>query len=331
MLELKRLRLLWELHARGTVAAVAAAMNYSPSAVSQQLATLEREAGVQLLRKSGRTLEITEAGLTLVAATDELLAGIERAEAAVQRIGSLAEGSLTGTLRVAAFQSALLTLMPGTLRRLRQNHPELRIEVVHYEPGAALRETWARNFDLVVAEEYPGHATPHYPGLDREALTRDPVRIGVPPSPSETERQVVFSGASDPQDWMFATKLSDLATAPWVMEPEGSATRHWAEQVCRSAGFEPDVRYETADLQAHLRLIETGNAVALLPGLVHAGQHVRVRLLDLPGEPHRNVFTAARESLEGHPALTAVRSALAAEATSLRYELPTLRYPRLYA
>ena len=83
MLEMKRLRLLWELSARGTVAAVADALNYSPSAVSQQLALLEREAGVPLLRKVGRTLELTAAGLTLVSETEELLAGLERAEAAL--------------------------------------------------------------------------------------------------------------------------------------------------------------------------------------------------------------------------------------------------------
>ena len=82
VLEMKRLRLLWEFHARGTIAAVAEALNYSPSAVSQQLALLERETGVPLLRRTGRTLELTAPGSALVAETDELLAGLERAEAA---------------------------------------------------------------------------------------------------------------------------------------------------------------------------------------------------------------------------------------------------------
>ena len=106
---------------------------------------------------------------------------------------------------------------------------------------------------------------------------------------------------------------------PWVMEPRGAASRHWAEQLCRSAGFEPDVRYETADLQAHVRLIESGNAVALLPSLVHVGVATRMRLLDVDGAPQRTVFTAARESGGAHPGLTAVRSALAAEAAALKF------------
>ena len=102
------------------------------------------------------------------------------------------------------------------------------------------------------------------------------------------------------------------------MEPHGAATRHWAEQACRSAGFEPDVRYETADLQAHLRLIESGNAVALLPGLV--GARGTLRLLELPDRPQRTVFTAARAASSDHPALAAVRAALADAAQGVLFD-----------
>lgn len=301
MLEMKRLRLLWELRVRGTVAAVADALNYSPSAVSQQLGILEREAGVPLLRRSGRTLELTPAGEALVAETEGLLAGLERAEAALHRV----RDEVTGTVRVAAFQTAILTIIPQALRRLREQHPGLRVEVVQFEPGAALRETWARGFDLVVAEQYPGHAAAHFPGLDRRPLTSDPIQLGLPPL--------------DSGDPAFAriTSLADAAELPWVMEQPGAASRHWAEQACRSAGFEPDVRYETADLQVHVRLIESGNAVALLPGLVHVGVATHMRLLDLPGAPRRTVFTAARSSAVSHPGLTAVRHALIDAATTL--------------
>ncbi|PIJ50832.1 LysR family transcriptional regulator, partial [Leucobacter sp. OLES1] len=120
MLDMKRLRLLWELSARGTVAAVAEALNYTPSAVSQQLAILEREAGVPLLRKSGRTLELTAEAEALVADTEGLLAGLERAEAALHR--GLPE--VSGSIRVAVFQTAVLAIMPQALRRLRTEHPQ---------------------------------------------------------------------------------------------------------------------------------------------------------------------------------------------------------------
>ncbi|QIM18204.1 LysR family transcriptional regulator [Leucobacter coleopterorum] len=301
MLEMKRLRLLWELDARGTVAAVAEALRYSPSAISQQLALLEREAGVTLLRRVGRTLELTAAAQALVAETQELLAGLERAEAALHR----AHAEVSGTVRLAVFQTALLALMPQVLRRLRAAHPRLRVEMVQHEPEAGLEETRARAFDLVVAEQYPGHSAPHFSGLDREPLVRDHIRLGLPPL-----------DAGDPE-FDRVERLQDAAGLPWVMEPEGAASRHWALQLCRSAGFEPDVRYETADLQTHVRLIETGNAVALLPDLVHRGAIHQLRLVSLKGDPQRTVFTAARSSSGIHPALEAVRHALHEEAAAL--------------
>lgn len=297
MLEMKRIRLLWELQARGTIRAVAEALNYSPSAVSQQLSILEQETDTVLLRKAGRNVTLTAAGEVLAAEAEKLLAGLERAEATLHR----ARSEVRGTIRMAVFQSALLALVPSTLRALRERAPAVRLEVVQWEPGDALRETWARGFDLVIAEEYPGHSTAHLPGLDRVPLVNDPISLGLPP--------LGVGGAG----FDTAATIADLAELPWVMEPLGTATRHWAEQACRSAGFEPDVRYETSDLQAHLRLIETGNAVALLPGLVHARNPVR--LISLPGNPHRSVFSAARAAQETHPALAAVRSALASAAT----------------
>lgn len=296
---MKRLRLLWELSYRGTVVQVAEALNYSPSAVSQQLALLEKEVGTPLLRRVGRTLELTAAADALVAETEELLAGLERAETAAHRV----RGEVAGSVRVAVFQTAVLAIMPQALRRLRTEHPNLRVEMVQHEPETALHETRVRGFDLVVAEQYPGHATAQFAGLDRESLTHDLIQLALP-----------RLGAGE-ADFDLVQSLSDAASLPWVMEPRGAASRHWAEQACRTAGFEPDVRYETADLQAHVRLIESGNAVALLPGLVRAES--RLRMVDLPGDPHRTIFTAARISNAEAPAVLAVRDALAIEAASL--------------
>lgn len=301
MLEMRRLRLLWELHARGTIAAVAEAMNYTPSAVSQQLGLLEREAGVPLFRKVGRTLELTAAAEGLVDETAKLLAGLERAEAQLHR----GHPEVSGSIRIAVFQTAVLAIMPRALRMLRDAYPALRVEMVQYEPETALRETWARSFDLVVAEQYPEHSTAHFTGLDREILTSDPIRLALP------------NRGTGADEFDRVTRIEEAAGLPWVMEPRGAASRHFAEQACRNAGFEPDVRFETADLQAHVRLIESGNAAAILPGLVHAGGHDGVRLVDLAGRPSRALFTAARESSGEHPALAAVRAVLAEVATDL--------------
>lgn len=300
MLEIRRLRLLRELSVRGTLAEVAEALAYSPSSVSQQLALLEKEVGVELLRKSGRRVLLTPQALVLVEHTSELLDALERTEAAL----AASQSEVRGTVRLAVFQTAALALMPVALRTLRERHPELRVEMVQHEPETALHETWARDFDVVVAEQYPHHAAPHYPGLDREPLTIDAIRLAVPPSGSgET-----FDGVQ---------RLGDAAHLPWVMEPHGAASRHWAEQVCRSAGFEPDVRYETADLQAHVRLVESGNAVALLPDLVWVGRRPSTRLVELEGRPHRTVFTAIRSSGADHPVILAVRGVLEETARQL--------------
>jgi DNA-binding transcriptional LysR family regulator len=305
MLEIRRLRLLRELSIRGTLAGVAEALAYSPSSVSQQLALLKKEAGVPLTRKSGRGVVLTAAAEVLVAHTEELLAALERTEADLAASGS----EVRGTVRLAVFQTAALALMPTALRTLRERHPLLRVEMVQHEPETALRETWARSFDIVVAEQYPHHAAPHYPGLDRQGLTRDAIRLALPP------------GGSGPA-FDAALRLSDAAHLPWVMEPRGAASRHWAEQTCRLAGFEPDVRHETADLQAHVRLVESGNAVAFLPDLVWVGRTPTARLVALDGAPHRTVFTSIRSASSQSPVLLAVRRVLEETARSLLPDEP---------
>ena len=282
VLDLRRLRLLAELEARGTITAVADALSYSPSSVSQQLALLEAEAGVPLLVKSGRRVLLTPQAHVLVRHTAQLLDRLELMESELH--SSLTE--VTGTVRLAVFQSAALGIVPQALTVLAAEYPALRVEVTQREPETALFETWAREFDLVIAEQYPGHTAPRQSGLDRVALCEDEVRLG------------------------GANSLADARDRPWVMEPRGTASRHWAEQRCREAGFEPDVRFETADLQAHIRLIESGHAVALLPDLVWAGRTPSVHLSSLGGAPRRTVFTAAREASRTRPAIVAVRGIL---------------------
>ncbi|GEL93737.1 LysR family transcriptional regulator [Cellulomonas composti] len=291
MLDLRRLVLLRELAARGTLAAVAEALSYSPSAVSQQLSLLEKEAGVPLLRRSGRGVRLTPQAEVLVAAAGELLDTLERAEAELAASAT----EVRGRVRVAVFQSAALALMPAALREMGRRHPQVRVEMVQREPESALHETWAREFDLVVAEHYPAHAAPWLMGLDRRDLTTDAIRLALPP------RDEAPTAVED---------LDGARALPWVMEPRGTASRHFAEQTCRAAGFEPEVRYETADLQAQIRLVESGNAVALLPDLVWTGRPTTARLVDLPAHPRRTVFTAQRVAGLRSPAVSAFRDTL---------------------
>ncbi|MFC6356457.1 LysR substrate-binding domain-containing protein [Luethyella okanaganae] len=316
MLDVRRLRLLREVKLRGTLAAVAEALAYSPSSVSQQLTLLEKEVGVPLLEKSGRRVLLTPQAEVLVEHANKVLDALERAEA--ELTASLT--TVRGTVRMAVFQSAAHAVIPQALSILAKEYPELRVEVTEREPDTGLFEVSARDFDLVIAEQYPGRTREHRPDLDRVHLCADVIRLATGPldgsaSGGVAARSTVDRGAAlgmasrGPATPLRS--LADVRSLPWVMEPVGTASRQWATQLCRSAGFEPDVRFETADLMAHIRLIRSGNAVGLLPDLVWAGEAPSVTLLDLPGQPHRDVFTAARRSSAERPGVSACREALA--------------------
>ncbi|MET0811453.1 MAG: LysR family transcriptional regulator [Microbacterium sp.] len=283
MFELRRLRLLHELALRGTLAAVAEALDYSPSTISQQLAQLEKDAGVPLLVADGRRVRLTAQGAALAAHAARAL---ELEEGIRGELESLQPG--VAPVRIAAMQTAVLAILPTALAALA---PSLRVEVAELPPEEGLFELSARRFDLVIAEQYPGHTRAHEAGLERVPLGSDPIRLALP--------------ASDPAD-----ALEALADRAWVMEPQGTAARQWAVQQCRAAGFEPDVRFELADLTAHVGLIRSGVAVGLLPDLVWAGDRPRVRLVDLPAAPTREVFCAQRTSSTERPGIAVVRDAL---------------------
>lgn len=289
MLDVRRLRLLRELRMRGTIAAVAAALNYAPSAVSQQLSTLEREVGVPLTHKQGRRLQLTPQAELLATHAEAVLARLELAE----RELAASFGRPIGRVRIAVFQSAALALVPQLLRVLAETAPEVRLEMVQREPETALYDTHAGDFDLVLAEQYPGHAAPRHPGLERRLLMTDALRLAVP-------QESPIAG------------IGDASASAWVLEPVGTASRHWVEQQCRLAGFEPDVRFATADLQAHVRFIEAGHAVGMVSDLTWSGTSPQVRLIDLPAAPRREIFTATRRTASASPAIAAVRAALEA-------------------
>lgn len=295
MFDLHRLRLLRELKHRGTLAAVATALSYAPSSVSQQLSQLEAEVGVPLLEPVGRRVRLTAQAEILVFHTEAVLERLERAEADIA--ASLTD--VTGTLRVASFQTAALALVPTALGLLRDQHPRLRVHVRHMEPEQALPALQARDFDLVLAEEYPGNPNSRPAELEQEVLLDDTLHLAMP-QPADAR------DADGP-----TAALRSLADHPWVMEPEGTAARHWAMTLCRNAGFEPDVRFETTDLLLHQRLVEQKHAAAFLPGLVWSGQPPTVTLRQLPrGQRTRRIFTVVRRGRSQHPAIQACRNAL---------------------
>jgi DNA-binding transcriptional LysR family regulator len=296
MLDIHRLRLLRELDRRGTLAAVARALSYSPSAISQQLTQLEAETGATLLEHVGRGVRLTEQARILVRHTEVILERLELAEA--ELAASMTE--VTGTLRVASFQSVLLALVPAALSVLAGRHPGLRVQLTQRDVDIAFAGLLAHDFDVVLGEEYPGLPQPRIPGVDEEDLTYDEMRLAVPRS----------------GPWCQDT-LARLAGAPFVFDPDGIVAGQWARTVCRSAGFEPDVRFASGDLLLQVRLVETGHAVAFLPDLLWTDRAPdTVVLHHLPGRPHRRLFTGVRSGAGRQPAVQAFREALRSTVTA---------------
>lgn len=273
------------------MAAVAQAVGSSPSAVSQQLALLEEETGTELLETVGRGVRLTPAARGLVGHAAVILERLERAEAEL----AAAAQEVTGTLRVACFPSVLTTLMPTALAHLEGIHPRLRVEIVERQPEAALDGLHARDFELVLGDEFPGLPQAKDDAVHEEDLAQDELFLVLP-------RRGPLAA--------LATQLRASADAPWAMDPPHSETTRWAKAICRAAGFEPDIRFETPDSGLQLQLVEAGQAVALVPGLLRRLRSRRVRWVRLPGRPARRVFTAARQGLAGLPSIVALRASL---------------------
>jgi DNA-binding transcriptional LysR family regulator len=285
---LHRLRLLRELSYRGTITAVATATSYSPATVSQQLAQLQKEVGAPLLERDGRRLHLSPQAHILIRHTEVVLDRLEQAEADIA--SSLDE--VGGTVRMAVFQTAMLSLVPRALTLLSERHPALRIEITQAEPETARSALLPRDYDLVIDEIYPGYPQPHSELLDQQLLTEDMIRL------------------ADTNATTNKTKLSEYQDAAWVMELQGSPAREWTLAVCRTAGFEPDIRYETADMVVQTRLIEAGHAVAFLPDLMGMDRPARIHLHHLAPGHRRRIVTTCRSSTRDHPAIQEIRLAL---------------------
>ena len=298
MLDLRRLRMLHELHARGTIAEVADALRFTPSAVSQQLAVLEREAGVKLLERAGRRVRLTDAALVLVGHAGALLERAERAEADL----AAAAGTIAGRARLACFQSAAFRVAVPAMRALAARAPELRCELIEAEPEWALPALALGDVDLVLADEWERLPLARPAGVHREDLWRDPVYLVLP------------AGHPAAQLHRRAVPLAALDEAVWTTGHRGSAWEEMTRRTCRELGrFDPDIRHRTNDSVTSLALVEAGGAVALLPALVdvthdrHPGVAVRAIA---EGAVHRTIFVATRAADGARPSLQALLGAV---------------------
>jgi DNA-binding transcriptional LysR family regulator len=307
MLELRRLRLLHELHARGTIAAVADALQFTPSAVSQQLAMLEREAGLPLLERAGRGVRLTDAALVLVGHAGALL---ERAELAQAELAAAA-GRVAGRGRIASFQSVAFHVAVPAMQALARDAPDLRCELVESEPEQSLPALALGDVDLVLADEWQHQPLARPAGVDREDLLREPVHLVLPEDHPAARRH------------RDAVPLSELAGERWTTGHRETAWAEMTERTCRElGGFDPDIRHRTNDSVTSLALVRGGQAVTLLPALVHPDHPgVSVRRV-AEGPVHRTVFAATRAADAKRPSVQALLAAIRTAAARLGWHAP---------
>ena len=281
MLDLHRLRLLREVHERGTVHAASTALGYSPSAVSQQLAVLEREVGTKLLERVGRNVRLTPAGQVLVAHAERLLEGVEAAEA---ELASVAAGQLAGVVRIAAFQSAFLRVVAPAIRALAVSHPRIRVEATEAEVEQSVPALRLQQLDVVLGDEYEEQPRAVHAGLQRRTLLRERIHLVLPQGHPEAGSERV--------------SLARLATMRWAACQPGTGHHQMHLRACRQlGGFEPDLRYTSDDFLILLELVRTTGAAALLPDLVLTDEvpGVVVRAL-AEGSVAREVFLFTRKT-----------------------------------
>jgi DNA-binding transcriptional LysR family regulator len=300
MLDVRRLRLLLEFAQRGTIAATAAALGYTPSAVSQQLAALEREAGAALLDRTPRAAELTEAGQRLAARAAEILAMIEAAEA------DLAAPEPAGRVAISAFPTAAVAFAPALTRTARA-HPGLRLLLRQTQGGEeVLRLVRAGQVDVAIVDDWNGRLTGGQPAAIRfYPLITDPLVLVVPRG----------HWAGDQREPVVLDKLRD---DQWLAPPAGEASRRAVDQVLTAAGGLSTPPSEFEGLATILSLVARGIGIALLPRLSLAAGDARVAVRELPGvTPARDLYAVARESTVRRPAVAVIVRALTSAARGL--------------
>ncbi|GAA3764710.1 LysR family transcriptional regulator [Plantactinospora mayteni] len=305
MLDVRRLRLLCDLARLGTIAAVAQAHTYTPSAVSQQLAVLEREAGVPLLERTGRRVTLTTAGQVLVRHAETVLTALEQTTAALAAVAT----GLTGPLRIGAFPSAVRTLLPATLVALGHQHPGLELRVTELDPVAVPAGLRERRLDVGLLHDYDVVPVEPDPGLDTVPLLDETVFLAVPdsvPVPGSVAVPDSVPEAAEP--------LREARDAAWILASPGTLCHTATLHVCRTAGFTPRARHHADDFATVLALVAAGQGVSVIPQLAAAQPPVGVRLLPL--DTRRRTRIAYRRGAASHPATAAFVSAIHAATSS---------------
>ncbi|CAL9470892.1 LysR family transcriptional regulator [Streptomyces sp. enrichment culture] len=323
MLDLRRLRLLRELHRRGTIAAVAEALTFTASAVSQQLSVLEREAGVPLLERSGRRVTLTPAGRTLVTHADAVL---ERLELAVSELAGAREG-IGGPLRIGTFPSGGPAIVPATLAELARQHPALEPMVQEIDSARVSDGLRAGELDVALVHDYDFVPAAPDTTVDQVPLLEEPVYLataatrptgsdtGTPtgsdttptaptaPAAPDSAPDSAPAGGATARGNTLADLLGPWATTPWITARDGTTGHAMAVRACQAAGFQPHIRHQVNDFRTVLALAAHGQGAGFVPEMATAQPPEGVVLTQLP--LYRRSKVAFRAGGGTHPAIAA--------------------------
>ncbi|QGH70825.1 LysR family transcriptional regulator [Pseudactinotalea sp. HY158] len=275
-LSLRRLRMLRELSRRGTVTAAATALHYSPSAVSQQLAQLEREVGVRLFERQGRRVQLTDLGMVLVEHAEEILASAERVAVALER----AQEGVTARLTAGVWASVASGLLPGALSALAATYPGIEVRTVDLPPeqsAAAVREG---DLDFSFVIDYSTYPMPWDPALAREVVAVERLHAAVPAG--------LFPDDSIP--------LHALAEQPWILAGPRSHFGKAVRIACQEVGFDPRIVHEAQEQSTSLAMVAGGLGVTLVSDLALGLVPDGVDIVALAEPASRTVSVAYRRT-----------------------------------
>ena len=293
MLDVKRMRVLKEVADRGSFSAAAEALSYTQSAVSQQIAALEKEAGTQLVQRGSRGIRLTEAGETLVRHADAILTRLADAEAELQAI----TGLHAGRLRLAAFPTVGATLIPLAVASFRGRHPEVELNVRQLEPVDSIPLLKAGELDIALGID-PDPSVEVSESIERLHLLDDPMHVVLPLGHPLAKKQRL--------------RLKDLAEESWINTTDSCSCANLVVDACFRAGFDPKTTFESDDYLAIQGLIAAGVGVALIPTLALTTVRDDVVIRDLGTEaPVRKIYAASLPGTQRSPAAKAMLDVLA--------------------